>query len=58
MLPSGKYRIRYSIVDMLGRTYKTDFVELEWDGTKAVYEEQPKEEAPAEGEDATEEQAA
>ena len=57
-LPKGKYRIRYSIVDMLDRTYKSDFVELEWDGTKVVYEEQPKEEAPAEGEDATEEQAA
>ena len=38
VLPSGKYRIRYSITDMLDRVYYTDFVNLTWDGQKAVYE--------------------
>ena len=56
VLPAGKYRIRYSIVDMLDRTYKSDFVELTWDGKKVVYEAQPKEEAVNE-EEATEEKA-
>ena len=44
VLPSGKYRIRYSITDMLDRTYYTDFVNLTWDGQEAVYEFPPEEE--------------
>ncbi len=43
VLPSGKYRIRYSIIDMMDRTYYTDFVNLTWDGHKAVYEFPPEE---------------
>ena len=59
VLPEGKYRIRYTVSDMLDRTYKSDFVELQWDGEKAVFEAQPKEEAPAEAvEETAEEQAA
>ncbi len=37
VLPAGQYRLRYSIQDMLDRTYKTDFVELTWDGKNAVF---------------------
>ncbi len=38
VLPSGKYRIRYSIKDMMDRGYYSDFTEFTWDGKKAVYE--------------------
>ena len=37
VLPAGQYRLRYSIQDMLDRTYTTDFVELTWDGKNAVF---------------------
>ena len=37
VLPAGRYRLRYSIKDMLDRTYTTDFVELTWDGENAVF---------------------
>ncbi|SFG19920.1 clostripain-related cysteine peptidase [Oribacterium sp. WCC10] len=45
VLPKGKYRMRYTITDMLDRTYNTEFVNFTWDGSKAVFE------APAEPED-------
>lgn len=38
VLPKGKYRMRYSISDMLDRTYTTEFVNFTWDGNKAVFE--------------------
>ncbi|OON85078.1 hypothetical protein BXO88_14260 [Oribacterium sp. C9] len=37
-LPAGKYRMRYSMSDMLDRTYTTEFVNFTWDGRKAVFE--------------------
>jgi hypothetical protein len=52
VLPAGQYRMRYSIMDMLDRTYTSDFVNLTWDGEKAVFE------APAEEPENTEEPAA
>ena len=55
VLPSGKYRIRYSITDMLDRTYYTDFVNLTWDGQKSVYEFPPEEEEPEEAVEGSEE---
>ena len=45
-LPAGKYRMRYSISDMLDRTYESQFITLNWDGEKATFESP--EEAPAE----------
>ena len=47
VLPKGKYRMRYSISDMLDRTYTTEFVNFTWDGNKAVFE------APVETEEET-----
>ncbi len=38
VLPEGQYRLRYSIMDMLGRTYNSDFVNITWDGENAVFE--------------------
>lgn len=38
VLPAGNYRMRYSINDMLDRTYTTEFVNFTWDGTKAVFD--------------------
>ncbi len=37
VLPAGQYRMRYSIKDMLDRTYYTDFFYMNWDGTNAVF---------------------
>ena len=37
VLPAGQYRLRYSISDMLDRSYHTDFFELTWDGEHAVF---------------------
>lgn len=39
VLPAGQYRLRYSIVDMLDRTYLTDFFCLTWDGEQAVFDD-------------------
>ena len=39
VLPAGRYRLRYSIRDMLDKTYKTDFIYLTWDGEQAVFED-------------------
>ena len=39
VLPEGQYRLRYTINDMLDRTYHSDFFYLTWDGTQAVFEE-------------------
>ena len=39
VLPAGQYRLRYSIKDMLDRTYHTDFFYLTWDGETAVFED-------------------
>jgi hypothetical protein len=39
VLPEGQYRIRYSISDMLGKTYWSDFFYLTWDGEQAVFED-------------------
>lgn len=39
VLPEGEYRIRYSISDMLGKTYWSDFFYLTWDGEQAVFED-------------------
>ncbi|MCR4655400.1 MAG: hypothetical protein K5770_04125 [Lachnospiraceae bacterium] len=52
VLPKGQYRLRYSIMDMIGRTYNSDFVYVAWDGEKAVFKALPEEEAPKEAEDA------
>ncbi len=49
-LPAGQYRLRYSISDMLDRTYESDFFNLTWDGEKATFE-LPKEKSAAEGEE-------
>ena len=38
ILPAGQYRLRYTIADMLDRTYNSEFVNLTWDGSKAVFE--------------------
>ena len=38
VLPKGKYRMRYSISDMLDRTYTSEFVNFTWNGSKAVFE--------------------
>ena len=38
VLPAGQYRLRYSIKDMLDRTYHTDFFTLTWDGEQAVFD--------------------
>ena len=38
VLPAGNYRMRYSINDMLDRTYTTEFVNFTWDGSKAVFD--------------------
>ena len=38
VLPAGRYRIRYSIRDMLDKTYTSDFFCLTWDGEQVVYE--------------------
>jgi hypothetical protein len=37
VLPAGQYRLRYTIKDMLDRTYYTDFFDLTWDGQNAVF---------------------
>jgi hypothetical protein len=37
VLAAGQYRLRYSITDMLDRTYYTDFFDLTWDGEKVVF---------------------
>ena len=37
-LPEGKYRLRYSISDMLDTSYTTDFFDFTWDGEQAVFE--------------------
>lgn len=39
LLTAGQYRLRYSIMDMLDRTYHTDFFYLTWDGEKAVFDD-------------------
>ena len=39
VLAAGQYRLRYSIMDMLDRTYHTDFFYLNWDGEKAVFDD-------------------
>ena len=39
-LPAGQYRLRYSISDMLDRSYHTDFFYLTWDGERAVFTEE------------------
>ena len=39
VLAAGQYRLRYSIMDMLDRTYHTDFFYLSWDGEKAVFDD-------------------
>lgn len=39
VLPAGDYRLRYSIMDMLDRTYHSDFFYLTWDGENAVFED-------------------
>ena len=39
VLPAGQYRLRYSIKDMLDRTYHTDFFYLTWDGETAVFDD-------------------
>lgn len=39
VLPEGQYRLRYTISDMLDRTYHSDFFYLTWDGTQAVFED-------------------
>ena len=44
VLPAGQYRLRYSIMDMLDRTYHTDFFYLTWDGEKAVFDDPSAEE--------------
>ena len=38
-VPAGQYRLRYSITDMLDRTYYTDFFDLTWDGENAVFDD-------------------
>ena len=47
VLPAGQYRLRYSLTDMLDRVYYSDFFDLAWDGTNAVFSE-PAAEAEAE----------
>ena len=37
VLPAGQYRLRYTIKDMLDRTYYTEFFDLTWDGQNAVF---------------------
>ena len=37
VLPAGQYRLRYTIKDMLDRTYYTQFFDLTWDGQNAVF---------------------
>ena len=37
--PAGRYRFRYSIRDMLDKTYTSDFFYLTWDGEQVVYED-------------------
>ena len=44
VLPEGQYRLRYSITDMLGRTYNSDFVNISWDGEKAEFDASVEEE--------------
>jgi hypothetical protein len=39
VLAAGQYRLRYSIMDMLDRTYHTDFFYLTWDGEKVVFDD-------------------
>ncbi len=39
VLAAGQYRLRYSIMDMLDRTYHTDFFYMTWDGEKAVFDD-------------------
>ena len=39
VLPAGRYRLRYSIRDMLDKTYQSDFIYLNWDGEQAVFED-------------------
>lgn len=38
VLPPGKYRMRYTIIDMLDRSYSSDFINFIWDGNRAVFE--------------------
>lgn len=38
VLPPGRYRMRYIILDMLDRSYTSDFVNFIWDGNRAVFE--------------------
>jgi hypothetical protein len=52
-LPAGQYRLRYTISDMLSRTYETDFVNFTWDGNNAVFDlEKPEEETEEASEEA------
>ena len=37
VLPAGQYRLRYSISDMLDRTYHSDFFYLTWNGEQTVF---------------------
>ena len=37
VLPAGQYRLRYTIKDMLERTYYSEFFDLTWDGQNAVF---------------------
>ena len=38
VLPAGRYRLRYSIMDLMDRTSTSDFINLTWDGEKVVFE--------------------
>ena len=38
VLPAGDYRLRYSISDMLDRTYASEFFYFTWDGEAAVFD--------------------
>ncbi len=59
VLPEGQYRLRYSITDMLGRKYNSEFVYITWDGEKAAFETSPEEEAEdADAADTADEEAA
>ncbi|MBQ3372119.1 MAG: hypothetical protein IJG40_03170 [Oscillospiraceae bacterium] len=44
VLPAGQYRLRYSIVDMLDRTYHSDFFYMNWNGEQAVFDDPSAEE--------------
>ena len=52
LLPEGQYRLRYTISDMLDRTYHSEFFYLTWDGTQAVFDNPDAEIAEEPAEDA------